>query len=155
MTQNKEMRFFNRIYFYAVALICLVAGGCNKSDQGGASPTMAATINGSNITFTTILTSSNGLTVVQGTSSRYTLTIYLKTISSSIFTLADPSTGYYATVADALGSNYSTDPVNTGQITLTTNGLKFNGTFYFIANETSPSPGGGNINVSNGSCTNI
>jgi hypothetical protein len=144
MKQNREMRFSSRVYIYIVALVCLIAGGCNKSDdtQGGASPTMAATINGSNITFTTTLTSSGGLTVVQGTSSRYTLTIYLKTISSSIYTLADPSTGYYATVADALGSNYSTDPVNTGQLTLPTHGLKFNGTFYFSANATSPSPGG-------------
>lgn len=151
------MRFFGKGYIYFSFLICLFATACSKSDtngQGGTT-TMTATINGSSVTFTTTLTSSNGITVVQGSSSRYTLTLYIKNISASIFTLADPSTGYYATLADGLGPSYSTDAANTGQITLTASGIRFNGTFYFIANETSPSPGGGNINVSNGSCTNI
>jgi hypothetical protein len=116
---------------------------------------MSATVAGTVVNFTTTVSSSNGYTIIEGTSSRYTLYIYLKTISASIFTLADPSTGYYATVSDGLGDAYSTDVANTGQITLTQSGVRFNGTFYFNADETSPSPGGGNIAVISGSCGNI
>lgn len=141
-------------------LVCFITAtllfgvSCSKSDTATpASASMSATINGSTVTFSVSITKSNGLTVVTGSSSRYTLTIVLGSLSPSIFPLAAQSTNYYATLVDGLGGNYTTDAANTGQITLTQAGTVYNGTFYFTANETSPSAG--NISVSSGSCSNI
>jgi len=141
------------IFLYlSIALITLFVS-CNKDTTTPANASMSATINGSSVTFTVSITRSNGLTVVQGSSNRYTLTIALGSLSSSVFTLAAQSTNYYATLVDNLGGSYTTDAANTGQITLTQSGAVYNGTFYFTANETTPSAG--NISVSNGSCSNI
>jgi hypothetical protein len=77
-------------------------------------------------------------------------------MNPGVFTLGAQSTNYYATVTDNLGYSYSTDAANTGQITLSrASGAYFNGTFYFNANETSPNPGGANVSVTSGSCSNI
>jgi hypothetical protein len=128
---------------------------CNKSEPAS-NASMSASVNSSQVTFTVTLTGSNGYTIVQGSSSNYTMTIYFKTISGGVFTLGDPSTGYYATVADNFGYSYSTSAANTGQITLTAlGGSKYNGTFYFTAIETSPTAGGATVSVVNGTCTNI
>jgi hypothetical protein len=128
---------------------------CNKSETA-TNASMSASLNGSQVTFTVSLTGSNGYTIVQGSSSSYTMTIYFKTISAGVFTLGDQSTGYYATVSDNFGYSYSTSAANTGQITLTAvGGSRYNGTFYFTANETSPTVGGANVSVVNGSCSNI
>ena len=140
------------LYFGAILLIS--GTGCSKSDTATpANATMSATINGTSVSFTVSITKSNGLTVVQGSSNRYTLTVVLGSLSPSVFTLAAQSTNYYATLVDNLGGSYTTDASNTGQITLTQSGNLYNGTFYFNANETTPSAG--NIGVTNGSCSNI
>ncbi len=136
------------------ATIMLSGWSCAKSETA-TNATMSATVNGSNITFTTSVSLSNGYTVVQGNGNSYSITIVLKTVSSGIYTLGLQASGYYATVSDNFGNSYSTDAANTGQITLSKSGANYNGTFYFTANETSPSAGGGNVNVTNGSCTNI
>jgi len=116
---------------------------------------MTANVNGSPVTFSVILSNSNGYTSAQGTSSNYTLTLVLKTMAPGIYTLGDQSTGYYATVTDNFGYSYSTSAASNGQITLTQAGPKYNGTFYFTATETSPAPGGANVTVTNGQCSNI
>jgi hypothetical protein len=131
--------------------------GCKKE---GATPgaSLTAIINNNSISFSTTVSTSNGFTIIQGSSSNYSITIVLQTLSPSIFTLGAQSTGYYATVADNFGDSYSTDAANTGQITLTTSSAttsRYNGTFYFTANETAPSQGGGNVMVTNGTCGNI
>jgi hypothetical protein len=137
-----------------IAGMLLFCASCSKSDTN-TSASMSATVAGNGITFSTTISGSGGVTVLQGTNSRYTVTLYFKTLAQTVFTFADPSTGYYATVTDNLGNSYSTDAANTGQATLTASGTKYNGTFYFTANETSPSPGGGNVVVTNGSFSNL
>lgn len=140
-----------------MVFVALVGLSCSKT-KTATSATMSATVNGSPVTFSNItITSSNGLTVVQGSSSGYTLTLVLGSMSSSIFVLGAQSTNYYATISNNLGYSYSTDAANVGQITLSpvSGSALFNGTFYFNANETSPTSGGGNIAVTNGSVTNI
>jgi hypothetical protein len=141
-------------FIYLLFILIPVADSCNKTATS-ANATMSATIGGSNITFTTTLANSSGAIVLQGASNRYTVTLYIKSIGASVFTLGDPSTGYYATVLDAFGPSYSTDAVNNGQLSLTESGLTYNGTFYFTANETNPVQGGGNVVVSNGACANL
>lgn len=143
--------------FICIVILMLFGLSCSKSNTAtSTNATMSATVNGTPTTFNNVTVSyPSGHTVVQGTSNRYTLTLYLNSTSASVFTLAAQSTGYYATVTDNTGYNYSTDPANTGQITLTLSGNLYNGTFYFTANETSPIAGGGSITVTNGSCTNI
>ena len=135
----------------------MMLGGisCKKKQNSSSTATMSATINNSQQSFSVTISNSNGATIVQGNNSNYTLTIVLKTISAGIYNLADPSGGYYATVSNNLGYSYSTDGANMGKITLTQSGSLYNGTFYFTANETSPSAGGGNINITSGSCGNI
>ena len=156
------MKTLNRQYTIAVlllffAVILLGNAGCKKeTTTPGAS--MTANIKNSNISFNTTISNSNGFTIIQGTSSNYTLTIVLQTLSPGIFTLGAQSTGYYATVADNFGNSYSTDGANTGKITLSTSSAttsRYNGTFYFTANETAPSQGAGNVSVTSGSCSNI
>jgi hypothetical protein len=127
---------------------------CAKTETG-TNATMSATVNGSSVTFNTTVSISNGYTVVTGNGSSYSITLVLKTVGSGLYYLGAQSTGYYATVTDNFGNSYSTDAANIGQITISKSGANFNGTFYFTANETSPTPGGGNVNVTNGSCTNI
>jgi hypothetical protein len=138
--------------FIAVTVMC--GWRCAKSTTG-TNATMSATVNGSNITFNTTVTLSNGYTVVTGNGSSYSITLVLKTVGSGLYYLGAQSTGYYATVTDNFGNSYSTDAANTGQITISKSGANYSATFYFIANETSPIAGGGNVNVTNGSCTNI
>jgi hypothetical protein len=138
------------------AIILLGGTSCNKNNSSTqTNATMTASVNGSPITFSVILSNSNGYTSVQGTSSNYTLTLVMKTMAAGIYTLGDQSTGYYATVSDNFGYSYSTNAASNGQITLTQAGPKFNGTFYFTATETSPSPGGATVTVTSGSCSNI
>lgn len=143
-----------KLLLLLVAMMIFGGVACKKSDTTSSTATMSATINGKTMNFTVTLSNSNGYTVITGTNT-YTLTLVLKTMGAAVYTLADQSTGYYATLTDNLGNSYSTDIANTGQITLSASGIRYNGTFYFTANETSPVKGGGNITVSNGSCTNI
>ena len=154
-TPNRQIRILLSLLFFAALM--LGNTGCKK-ETTTPEASMTANINNSNITFNTTLNNSNGFTIIQGTSSNYTLTVVLQTLSPSIFTLGAQSTGYYATVSDNFGNSYSTDAANTGQINLSTSSSttsRYNGTFYFIANETAPSQGGGNINVTSGTCSNI
>ena len=140
-------------YLLLIAIMILGGSACKKSSPS-TTATMSATINGKALNFTVTLSSSNGYTVVTGAGS-YTITLVLRTLGAGTYTLADQSTGYYATVTDSFGNSYSTDIANTGQLTLTASGIRYNGTFYFTANETSPTKGGANVTVTNGSCTNI
>jgi hypothetical protein len=135
--------------------VLLFGSACNKSEPAS-NASMTATINGNQVTFTVSLSSSNGYTIVSGSSSNYSMQLVFKTLSAGIFTLGDQSTGYYATVTDNFGYSYSTTAANTGQITLTQQaGSRYNGTFYFTAVETSPTSGGATISATNGNCTNI
>jgi hypothetical protein len=142
-----------------IAVMLLGGVSCKKSDtMTPANASMSATVNGSSVSFTVTVTRSNGLTIIQGTSSNYTLTIVLNLSGPGVFTLAAQATNYYATVSNNLGYSYSTDAANTGQITLSRasgSSNLYSGTFYFNANETSPTSGGGNISVTSGSCSNI
>ena len=142
------------LYFFFIAINLLGGLSCTKSGTT-TNASMSGTVNGSAQTFTTSVTLSNGYYIVQGNGSSYSVTIVLKTLGSGIYYLGAQSTGYYATVSDNFGNSYSTDAANTGQITLTQSGSTYNGTFYFTANETSPTVGGGNVNVTNGSCSGI
>jgi hypothetical protein len=154
MIKNQSGRAIS--YILLSAMILLGGASCNKNNSSNqTNATMTATVNGSPVTFNVILSNTNGYTSVQGTSSNYTLTLVLKTMAAGIYTLGDQPTGYYATVSDNFGYSYSTNAATTGQITLTQSGPKFNGTFYFTATETSPSPGGANVTVTSGQCTNI
>lgn len=143
------------IYVILGAVMLLGSVSCKKKTENSSNSTMSATVNGSSQTFSVVLSNSNGATIVQGNSSKYTLTLTLKTLGAGVYNLGDQGTGYYATVTDNLGYSYSTDAANIGQITLTQSGSRYNGTFYFTANETSPNPGGGNISVTSGSCSGI
>lgn len=145
----------SKVMVYALAGVFLLTGIACKKKSETTNATMSATINGSSESFSVTLSNSNGATVVQGSSSKHTLTLILKTIGAGVYTLGDPANGYYATVSDNFGYSYSTDIANTGQITLTQSGSKYNGTFYFTANETSPSAGGGNVSVTSGNCSGI
>lgn len=141
-----------------LVIIVLAFTSCKKSDTSTTSnATLSATVAGNAVTCSNVtLTSSNGLTILQGSNGRYTLTFVLKLSSAGIYTLGDQSTGNYITVTDNVSNiSYSTDAANTGQATVTANGLRYNGTFYGTCNETSPAPGGGNVSVSNGSFTNM
>ena len=144
-----------KVLIYALAAAFLLTGTACKKKSENTNATMSATINGSSVSFSVTISGTNSGTVIQGNSSKYTLTLIMKTLGAGIYTLGDPSNGYYATVSDNFGYSYSTDAANTGQITLTQSGSKYNGTFYFTANETSPSAGGGNVNVTSGNCSGI
>ena len=146
---------FRIVYALMMCILMLGVISCNKSDSSNSNTSMSATVAGNAITFTTTLSNSNGYTILQGSNSKYSLTITMKSLAASIYVLGDQSTGYYATVTDNLGNTYSTDASNTGQATLTASGVRYNGTFYFTANETSPIVGGGNVTVTNGSFTNM
>jgi hypothetical protein len=146
-----------RPFILLMLVICFLGLSCSKTSTS-TNATMSATVNGSPVTFSNLTISHpNGSTVVQGSSSQYTLTIVLGNASASIFTLAAQSSNYYATISNNLSYYYGTDAANVGQITLSqvSGSALFNGTFYFNANETSPTAGGGSITVTNGSCTNI
>src|SRR5579872_5019284 len=153
--------YLGKAFKPTVVIILLLLGGlsCKKSDtMTPANASMSATVNGNSVSFTVTVTSSNGLTIIQGTGSNYTLTIVLNLGNGpGVFTLGAQATNYYATVSNNLGYSYSTDAANTGQITLSraSGSNLYSGTFYFNANETSPTSGGGNISVTNGSCSNI
>lgn len=153
MTTTK--RFTKKLLYSLIVVITMLSGtSCSKTETG-TNATMSATVNGNSVTFSTTVSLSNGYTVVTGNGSSYSITIVLKSVGSGIYPLGAQSGGYYATVTDNFGNSYSTDAANTGQITLSKSGANYNGTFYFTANETSPTPGGGNVNVTNGSCSNI
>jgi hypothetical protein len=153
-------RYLGRAFKPLVIIALLLFGGlsCKKKDtMTPANASKSATVNGNSVSFTVTVTSSNGLTIIQGTSSNYTLTIVLNLTGPAVFTLGAQNTNYYATVSNNLGYSYSTDAANTGQITLSraSGSNLYNGTFYFNANETSPTSGGGNISVTSGTCSNI
>ncbi len=145
-------------YTLLLAITLLLVGTSCKKTVNTPNATMSATVSGNNLTFSVTVSNSNGVTVIQGTSNTYNLTIVLKTLSAGIYPLGAQSTTYYATVSDNFGNSYSTDGANTGQITLTQNQSNtslYNATFYFTANETAPNQGGGNLSVTNGSFSNI
>lgn len=144
-----------KVLIFVLAGAFLLTGTACKKKSENTNATMSATINGSSVSFSVTISGTNSGTVIQGNSSKYTLTLIMKTLGAGIYTLGDPANGYYATVSDNFGYSYSTDAANTGQITLTQSGSKYNGTFYFTANETSPSAGGGNVNVTSGNCSGI
>jgi hypothetical protein len=153
-------KHLSKVLNIIVVAVMLVGGlSCKKKDTvTPANATMSATVNGNSVSFTVSITSSNGLTIIQGTSSKYTLTIVLNLTGPGVYTLAAQSTNNYATISDNLGYSYSTDAANTGQITLSRvsgSSSLYSGTFYFNANETSPTAGGGNISVTSGTCSNI
>jgi hypothetical protein len=145
-------------YTLLIATTILLGGTSCKKTVNTPGATMSATVGGSNVSFSVTVSNSNGVTIIQGASSSYTMTIVLKTLSAGIFTLGTQASTYYATVSDNFGNSYSTDGANTGQITLTQNQSNtslYNATFYFTANETAPNQGGGNLSVTNGSFSNI
>jgi hypothetical protein len=111
---------------------------------------MSATVNGSAISFTSSFTNSNGYTIMTGTSSTYSIQLYLKlTGGGGTFTLSDPSTNNYATVSNSFAT-YTTSSGSPGYayVTQGSNGL-YNGTFYFSATN------GQTVSVSNGSFSNM
>lgn len=110
---------------------------------------MSASINGGTaITFSASDFNQLGMT---GTGNGYTIQIILKLNGSGTYTLADPSTGNYATVATS-SATYTTSGTSTGQVTLTENGTtgSYNGTFFYAALDN-----GNSIVVSNGQFTNM
>src|ERR1700733_7331660 len=94
--------------FIIVIAITLLFGGtsCKKTvNTPGA--TMSATVSGSNVSFSVTVSNSNGVTIIQGTSSTYSMTIVLKTLAAGLYTLGAQATSYYATVTDNFGNSYS------------------------------------------------
>lgn len=122
------------------------------------SPTMTATVNGTVYNFTNcVKTYSNGYMVFSGANNSYTVNVYLKSYGPGIFYLYDQTTNAYGSVQDAFYTYYYTNNSSTGQLSVTqgnTSGT-LNGSFFFTAVETSPTPGGATITVTDGSFTNM
>lgn len=147
------------IKLLTVLLMCGWLVSCNKGNSTTPSSAMSASVNGSgSISFSASFSNNSGLITMQGSGSSYTIQLFMRLSGSGgTYTLGDPSTGYYAMVSDNFGTKYSTSASSIGQAVVTagSSGGLYNGTFYFTATETSPTAGGGTVNVSSGQFSNM
>ena len=138
-----------------VVMICGVVISCNKDESAStSSSSMSASVAGSAVSFSASFTTQNGVTVFQGSSNLYTISIYLQVTGPGLYYIGGSSTYPYATVSNISGT-YTTNSTTVGQITLSngsTAGL-YSGTFYFTAYNSGTSTG--SITVSNGQFTNM
>lgn len=119
---------------FFLVLICAGVFSCQKAATTPSSSMSASFNGGSLITFTSSFTSSNGITVWQGTSNTYTIQIYLQSPGPGTFYFQGQGSYPYATVSDISGS-YTTFSSNLNEISMSsasTSGL-YNGSFSFTA----------------------
>lgn len=132
---------------------------CGQNNATTPSSAMSASVNGGgSINFSASFSNSNGEVIMTGSGNTYTIQLFMRLSGSGgTFTLGDPSTLYYATVSDNFGIKYSTSSGSIGQAVVSASGSGglYNGTFYFTATETSPTPGGNTVTVSNGQFSNM
>ncbi len=137
------------------ALLLMIAV-CGLSCSKTSTPSMTATVEGNSVTFSSVSRSaSGGVTTIQGTTNRFTLTIVLSNFAAGTYKLAAQSTNNYASLIDGAGESYITDANNTGQIVITQSGSTYSATFSFYADEVSPVPAGNNTDVTGGTCANL
>jgi hypothetical protein len=143
---------------FVLIIVSLLFLTCKKENTN-VTGSMSASINGSNNeSFTGSVVSGNGSITYQGAGTSYTIQLVLGTSAVGNYTLADPSSGYYAIIYDAFGTKYSTNAYNnTGTVSVTagSSSALVNGTFSFSAVETSPTPNGLVVNVTNGTFSNL
>lgn len=121
-------------YFFIV-WVCTGLFSCHKDAANTPSSAMSASINGaSSLTFSTSFTTSNNVTVWQGTSNTTTIQIYLQSPGPGTYYFQSPGSYPYATVTDITGS-YSTFASTLNQLNMnygSSSGL-YSGSFSFTA----------------------
>jgi hypothetical protein len=143
----------------AIIALGLGLNACTKSNNStttttNTTPSMSATMNGTATTYTGAAKSGANYFTITGTSSNYTLTLYIKTPVSTGTSSLGAAGGSYAIVQTGGGGYWATSSTATGTLnisTYTTSPNSISGTFSFTAAPTS----GANMVVTSGSFANL